>query len=193
MEFLPPEGEVLICMGRTLWGYFGMSWKTSTYIDISYTKMTLWPSRTLWGWSRTSIADEADARHADIFLATLLSLRDFFVLYISPPKINFSHFDLELNCFLPPEGEVLDCMIRLWFRHFGTIQKTSTYMDILYTKMIPRPSWTSWWWSLTLYRRRCQCRGRRHLPSHPPEPQGCHYMEVMHTKMILWQSLTWWR
>ena len=47
-----------------------------TYIDILYTKMILWPSRTSWGWSQTYIADDADARHADVLLATLLSLRD---------------------------------------------------------------------------------------------------------------------
>ena len=51
-------------------------WKTSTYIDISYTKMILWPSRTSWWWSLTSTADDADARHVDVFIASLLNPRD---------------------------------------------------------------------------------------------------------------------
>ena len=51
-------------------------WNAGTYIDILYTKMILWPSRTSWWWSQTSITDDADARHADVFIATLLSLRD---------------------------------------------------------------------------------------------------------------------
>ena len=38
--------------------------------------MILWPSRTSWRWSLTSTADDAGARDADVFLATLLSLRD---------------------------------------------------------------------------------------------------------------------
>ena len=44
-------------------------------LDVLYTKMILWSSPTSWGWSQTSIADNANARHADVFLATLLTLR----------------------------------------------------------------------------------------------------------------------
>ena len=50
--------------------------QTLTYIDILYTKMILWPSQTSWRWSLTSTADVAGARDAEVFLATLLSLRD---------------------------------------------------------------------------------------------------------------------
>ena len=38
--------------------------------------MILLPSRTSWWWSLTSITDDADARHADVFVPTLLSPRD---------------------------------------------------------------------------------------------------------------------
>ena len=38
--------------------------------------------------------------------------------------------------FLPPEGEVLVRGVGLCCNFFGMIQKTSTYIDILYTKMI---------------------------------------------------------
>ena len=39
-------------------------------------KMIIRPSPTLGRCARTSIADEADARHADAFVATLLRLKD---------------------------------------------------------------------------------------------------------------------
>ena len=43
----PPEGEVLDYMGKTFEGDFcGTSWKSLTYIDTFYTKMTLWPRLT---------------------------------------------------------------------------------------------------------------------------------------------------
>ena len=73
--------DVLFRKDLTVW----MSWKglewvdfRPSYIDILYTKMSLRPSPTLGGWSRTSIAEYADvdARHADVSLATLLCLRN---------------------------------------------------------------------------------------------------------------------
>ena len=38
--------------------------------------MILWPSRTSWWWSLTSTANDADFRHADVFIASLLNPRD---------------------------------------------------------------------------------------------------------------------
>ena len=60
--------------------------------------MTLWPSRTQWGWFRTSITDDADARHADVYLAILLSLRDTWkMLFMSRQGLN-------VNIHLPSTG-----------------------------------------------------------------------------------------
>ena len=50
--FLPPEGEVLICLGRTILSCVGNGLKIvdfrSSYIDISYTKMILGSIPTFW-------------------------------------------------------------------------------------------------------------------------------------------------
>ena len=53
-----------------------MSWKSLTYVDMLYTKMTLWPRRIFWRCSWTSIASDTDVRHADVFLASLLTPKD---------------------------------------------------------------------------------------------------------------------
>ena len=49
--------------------------------------MTLWPSSTSWGWFRTSAADGADTRHADMFLATILTLRGTSKMLLCPDII----------------------------------------------------------------------------------------------------------
>ena len=38
--------------------------------------MILMSSRTSWWWSRTSMTDVADARDADVFIATIMSPRE---------------------------------------------------------------------------------------------------------------------
>ena len=48
----------------------------SSYIDILYTKMILGLIPTFWGWSQTSMADDADVRDTNVFLATIMSLGD---------------------------------------------------------------------------------------------------------------------
>ena len=57
-----------------------------TCIDISYTKMILWPSRASWWWSQTSFAGDANTRHADVFLAILLSLTDTWKWFYVPTQ-----------------------------------------------------------------------------------------------------------
>ena len=57
--------------------------------------MTLWPRLTM---SLTSTADDADARHADVYLATLLSLRDTCFAHICHGNlpIDICHSDFRL-------------------------------------------------------------------------------------------------
>ena len=49
------------------------------YMSIIYIKMILWPSRTSRWCFRTPSSDHAGARDADVFLPTIMSLRDLLI------------------------------------------------------------------------------------------------------------------
>ena len=45
--------------------------------------MTVIPTRTSWWWTQTHIADDADARGADMSIASIMSPRNIFHSYIA--------------------------------------------------------------------------------------------------------------
>ena len=63
-----------------------------TCIDISYTKMILWPSRASWWWSQTSFAGDANTRHAGVFLTTILSPTDYWKCFSFPTVTQFTNY-----------------------------------------------------------------------------------------------------
>ena len=170
-----------------------MSWKSLTSIDILYTKMTLWPKQTFWWCSWTSIASDADTRHAKVFLATLLTLRDTWKILLntlkSVPTI-FTYFTNLLKYvidehFLPPEGEVLVRGVGLWCRLFwNELENADFYRHIIYQNdpmvkpdlMVMVPD---------LYRRRHRRQACRRLPRHHPVPQKHLQCFINCTKNLL--------
>ena len=87
--------------------------------------------------------------------------------------------------FLPPEGEVLEYLGGTLLRQVVNFLKdVDLHRHIIYQNdpmakpdfMVIVPD---------VYRRRPRRQGRRGLPGHHPEPQGCYYIGVIYTKMIL--------
>ena len=92
-----------------------MSWKSLTYIDMLYTKMTLWPRRIFLRCSWTSIASDTDVRQADIFLASLLTPRDACFTFLTILILMFGPISPELIFHLPPTGLAFGPKVLVFF------------------------------------------------------------------------------